>query len=132
MAYRLLFQAVTFSGVGGILNLSRCDPAKVSTGHGSQNHFHPNVGGSPYTLVSTVTVGACHLMEPKANVGNGKSQKLMEGRMIEGEYERLVGAIGHIINKAEFKSQFYGGFISFATAFSSTDNGMSCQHVYGN
>ena len=44
-------------------------------------------------------------------------QRLIEGALVEGEWERLVGAIGHVINKSEYKAQIQAGYVSFATSF---------------
>jgi len=96
---------------------------KISTGFGSQTYFHTTVGGGPLTFVSTIRVGDCHLIDPKTNA-NGKVQKLIEGAVIEGEWERLVGAIGQVINRSEYRAQIQAGYVSFATAFSSPDSSM--------
>jgi hypothetical protein len=97
------------------------DPAKISTGFGSQTYFHAVGGSGPLTFISTVMVGDCHLMDPKLS-GNGKLQKFIEGAGIEGEWERLVGAIGQVINKVEYRAQIQAGYVSFSTSF--TDSGM--------
>jgi len=44
-------------------------------------------------------------------------QRLIEGALIEGEWERLVGAIGQVIDKSEYKAQIQAGYVSFATSF---------------
>jgi hypothetical protein len=120
--FRLFFDAITFSGVGGVRNLSRSDPAKLSTGFGSQTYFHATGGSGPLTFVSAVRVGECHLIEPKSN-SNGKIQRLIEGAVIEGEWDRLVAVIGHVINQVEYKAQVQAGYVSFATALTSPDHG---------
>jgi hypothetical protein len=74
------------------------------------------------TFVSTVRVGNCYLMEPKSS-NNGKIQKLMEGVVLEGEWERLVGLVGPVINKTDFKIQMQEGYISFATTLGSPGSG---------
>jgi hypothetical protein len=102
--------------------LSHADPAKISTSFGSQTYFHAVGGSSPLTFVSTVRVGNCYLMEPKSS-NNGKIQKLMEGAVLEGEWERLVGVIGQVINKTDFKSQIQAGYVSFVTTLSSPGSG---------
>jgi hypothetical protein len=102
--------------------LSRTDPAKVSTGFGSQTYFHTVGGSGPLTFVSTIRVGECHLVDPKTNP-NGKVLKLIEGALIEGEWERLVGVIGQVLNKPEYKAQILAGYVSFATAFASSESG---------
>ncbi|KIM78970.1 hypothetical protein PILCRDRAFT_10889 [Piloderma croceum F 1598] len=121
---KLFFEAVTFSGVGGVQNLSRSDPTKLSTGFGSQTYFHAAGGSGPLTFVSAVRVGECHLIDPKSNA-NGKIQRLIEGAVIEGEWERLVGIIGHVIDKVEYKAQIQAGYVSFATALVSPDSATS-------
>lgn len=103
--------------------MARFDPASISTGFGSQTYLHPVGGGSPLTFVSTVMVGDCHLIEPKTHT-TGKMQKLIEGVGIEGEWERLIGALGQIIDKVEYKAQIQAGYISFSSAFASPESGM--------
>jgi len=108
--------------VGGVRNLSRSDPAKLSTGFGSQTYFHAAGGSGPLTFVSAVRVGECHLIDPKSNA-NGKIQRLIEGAVIEGEWDRLVAVIGHVINQVEYKAQIQAGYVSFATALTTPESG---------
>lgn len=116
-------EAVTFSGTGGIRNLARSDPTNISTGVGGQTHLHAVGGGPPLTFVSTVVVGECHLMESKMHT-TGKMQKLIEGIAIEGEWDRLVGALGQIIDKVQYKAQIQAGYVSFSTSFASAESGV--------
>ena len=122
--FRLLFQAVTFSGVGGIRNLSHSDPAKLSTGFGSQTYLHAIGGSAPLTFVLTVLVGNCHLTNPKAST-NGRMQKLIEGIGIEGEWDCLVGVVGQVINRTEYKAPIEAGYVSFSTTLANPVSGMS-------
>ena len=112
----LFYEAIIFSGVRSVLNLSRTDPAKISTGFGSQIHFHAVGGGGPLTFVSTIRVADCYLVEPKLSK-NGKFQRLIDGGLIEGEWERLVGAIGQVIHQTEYVAQIVSGYFSFTTSF---------------
>ncbi len=121
--FRLLYEATCFSGVGPFRNISRTNPAKISTGFGNQTYFHAVGGGPPFVFTSVIHVSACHLDEPKHN-SNGKVQKLIEGACIEGEWERLVGAIGQVIHAREFMGQINGGDLSFGTAYASADSGV--------
>jgi hypothetical protein len=128
VVFRLFLESITFSGTGGILNLARSDPANISTGFGGQAYLHAVGGGPPLTFVSTVMVGDSHLIEPKiSNVG--KMQKLIEGAGIEGEWERLVSALGQIIDKAEYKAQVQSGYVSFSTLLVGSDSGARCPIV---
>lgn len=122
MTLRLMHEAVVFSGVGIFRNLSRSDPTKISTGMGSQTFFHAVGGSDPFIFVSTIRVGDCHLVEPKTT-GNGKLLKLIEGAGIEGEWDRLAGVIGQVINKSTYKAQIQAGYVSFSTSFGSADSG---------
>ena len=108
--------------MGGVRNLSRSDPAKLSTGFGSQTYFHATGGSGPLTFVSAVRVGECHLIDPKTSA-NGRIQRLIEGAVIAGEWDRLVAVIGHVINQVEFKAQIQAGYVSFATALTSPESG---------
>ena len=121
---RLFLESITFSGTGRTRNLSRHDPANISYGVGNQPYLHANSGGGPLVFVSTVVVSQCHLIDARINATNSRSQKLIEGACIEGEMERLVGAIGQVINQVEYKGQIQAGNISFATTFSTGDSGM--------
>jgi len=121
-------QAVQFSGVGDIHNLACSDPAGLSTGYGSQSHIRAVRGISPLTFVSTVVIGECYLMEPK--IANGKTQKLIEGAGTEGEWDRLVGVIGQVINQEEYKAQIEAGYLQFTTTFASSNSGTSLHMLY--
>ena len=72
---------------------------------------------------------SCNIQDPKMN-SNGKLQKVIEGACIEGEWERLVGAIGMIVNAAEFKSQIMAGNLTFGTAYASPDYGTYIYSVF--
>lgn len=120
----LLLQAIKFSGMGGFANLSRIDPARISTGVGSKTYFHGIGGGLPIIFLSVIVVKECNVGEPKAN-STGKLQKFVEGACIEGEWERLVGAIGQIIHAREYKAQLFLDNLSFGTAYSSSEFGTS-------
>lgn len=120
-SHSLMMQAVVFSSNGRYHNLSRIDPATISTGVRSSSYFHAVGGGTPYVFTSLILVNACHLDDPRTSSA-GKTQKLIEGACIEGEWERLVGCIGQIIHAREFKGQFQAGNLSFTTAFASAGN----------
>lgn len=112
-----------FSGVGNIRNLARTNPMKLSTGFGSQTYIHAVGGSSPVTFVSVVKVRECCLIDPKIN--NNKMQKMIEGAGIDGEWERLVCAVGQIINQEEYRSQVQAGYLQFSTMFTSIVSGTS-------
>jgi hypothetical protein len=118
LLFRLLYQAVMFGGSPKFFNLSRTDPAKISTGVGSSTYFHAVGGGMPIVFLSTIVVKDCNLQDAKIS-STGRRQKVIEGACIEGEWERLVGAIGHVIHAREFKAQYYVDNLSFATAYDS-------------
>lgn len=112
----LLKQVIVFSSFLKYRNLSRIDPMVISTGVHNSNYFHPVGGGAPYVFTSLILVSSCHLDEPKTSHA-GRKQKIVEGACIEGEWERLVGCIGHIIRSREFTSQVAAGNLSFTTSF---------------
>jgi hypothetical protein len=62
-------------------------------------------------------------MEPKFG-NNKKWQKFIEGALVEGEWDRLAGVVGHIINKTEYRAQIQGGYLSFSTSYSVSPSGM--------
>ena len=121
----LLKQVIIFSGFRNYRNLSRIDPMVISTGVGNSNYFHLVGGGGPYMFTSLILVSSCHLNEPKVSSA-GRTQKLVEGACIEGEWERLVGCIGHIIHSREFRGQIAGGNVSFTTAFATANCKFLC------
>lgn len=123
LLFRLLYQAVTFGGSPKFANLSRTDPVRISTGVGSSTYFHAVGGGTPIVFLSTIVIKDCSLQAAKISSA-GRSQKIIEGACIEGEWERLVGAIGHIIHARKFKAQLYLNNLSFATAYGS--NSCTC------
>ncbi len=102
--------------------MARSDPANISTGFGGQTYLHAVGGSPPLTFVSTVVVGQCHLIDYKTH-SNGKMQKLIEGIGIEGEWDRVVGALGQVIDKVEYKAQIQAGYVSFSTAFADPESG---------
>ena len=120
-SHSLMMQAVIFSTNGRYHNLSHIDPATISTGVGSSTYFHAVGGGSPYVFTSLILVNTCHLDNPRTSSAS-KTQKLIEGACIEGEWERLVGCVGQIIHAREFKGQVQAGNLSFTTAFASAGN----------
>ena len=124
--FRFLEQAILFSSVGSIRNLAHSDPASLSTGFGSQSYIHAVSSNAPLTFVSTVVVGECYLIDPK--LINNKMQKLIKGAGIEGEWDRLVGVIGQVINQDEYKAQIQAGYLQFTTMFSSGNSGASTHY----
>jgi hypothetical protein len=110
--------------MGKFVNLARVDPARISTGVG-RSFFHRVGGGPAMVFVSVIVVKECYLDKPKAS-SNGKLQKIIEGACIEGEWERLVGAIGQIIHAREYKAQLYLDNLTFGTAYGSPE---SCTSV---
>ena len=122
--FSLLKQVVVFSSLGNYRNLSRIDPAVISTGVGSSTYFHPVGGGAPYFFTSLILVSSCSLDVPWITPSTGKMQKFVEGACIEGEYERLVGCIGQIIHSRLFTGRIAAGNIQFTTSFTTGNNGM--------
>lgn len=118
----MLYEAITFSAMGKYKNLSRADPATVSTGVGSQSYFHGVGGGPPIIFTSTIIVSDCNLLEGKMT-NNNKLQKSVEGACFAGEWERLVGAIGQVIRLRQFKGQIAGGDLTFGTAYAPVNFG---------
>jgi hypothetical protein len=79
-----------------------------------QKYFHQCGAASAAVFVSTILVDSCNLIEPRA-LQNTKPTKVISGALIEGEWERLVGAIGMIVHEREFKGQLFRDNISFTT-----------------
>lgn len=112
--FRLLYDAVVTRQAGKYINLSRCDPAKISYDMGKR-YFHPVGGGDAITFFSFGIVASCNLVDPMLT-RKEKWQKLIEIYLLEGEFERFVGAIGQIINLESFKAQFHMNRLDFSTS----------------
>jgi len=103
------------------------DPAHLSTGQIGRNFFH-DVGGSlPTLFTSVIVVNTCYLDEPKVP-GFGKPFKVIDGALIEGEWERFVGATGMVLGAEEFKGQLFKDYLSFSTMVSSGGDMSASKH----
>jgi hypothetical protein len=124
--YRLLLSATTFDRHPKypIVNLSRVDPAFVSTRMHGKRHFHRVGNDQPLLCTSVVVVDQCHLNEGKITA-QGKLQKVVKASLLEGEFKRLIGVIGMIIREREFKGQLYKDILDFTT-FTDTGNSKVC------
>jgi hypothetical protein len=69
------------------------------------------------------------LEEPKVP-GFGKPIKVIDGALIEGEWERFVGATGMVIGANVFKSQLFKDFLSFSTTVFSGGGDTSARMHY--
>jgi hypothetical protein len=119
--YRLLHSAVIFQQNNNMANLSRVDPAMISSGHLGQTYFHQlHTPGKASIFTSVILVDACNLYEPK-HMPNSKPIKSISGTLIEGEWERFVGAIGMVLHTRDFKAQLFRDNLSFTTAPSNVD-----------
>jgi hypothetical protein len=96
------------------MNLSRTDPAKISTGSNGKKHFHSLQSDQPLVFTSVIVVDQCYLEDGKAT-STGKLQKILKGMLLEGEFERFVGNIGMIIRSREFGAQIYKDILDFST-----------------
>jgi hypothetical protein len=110
-----------FQHKGNFANLSRVDPAIISTGHLGHTYLHLLQGGArPLIFTSVIVVDSCHLLEAKP-APNSKPVKAIAGSLLEGEWERLIGCIGMIIHEHDFKAQLYKDNLSFTTAPSTAE-----------
>lgn len=112
---RLLLSAIIFQENGNYGNLSRMDPRKLTINQISQPFIHRLGASRPIVLISVMLVSDCFLINPKTS-GNAKPQRVISGGIFEGEWERLVGAIGMIARVTDYKAQLYMDKLSFATA----------------
>jgi len=121
----LLLSATIFSRHDAlpIANLSRVDPALVSTGLHGKKHFHHVGNDSPFTFCSVIHVDDCNLDEGRTT-SNDKLQKIIKGSLMEGEFERFVGAIGMIIGQRLYNAQLFRDVLTFSTFM--TDFGVWC------
>jgi hypothetical protein len=113
---RLLLSATVFERHAKfpIANLSRVDPAFVSTGLHGKKHFHRVGNDQPLLFLSVVKVDQCYLADGRTT-SIGKLQKIVRGTLLEGEFERFVGAIGMVIREQDFKAQLYKDVLDFST-----------------
>ena len=130
LSVRLLFSATVFDKQDKIpvANLSRVDPAYISIGLNGKRHFHCVGKDHPLLFTSVITVDQCYLDEGRT-MANGKMQKVIRGSLMEGEFERFVGAIGMIIGEHQYNAQIYRDVLDFST-FMSFDSGMSHIHIF--
>jgi hypothetical protein len=111
-----LRSAIVFQRSDNFANLSRADPAIISTGYLGQTYLHLLTGGPrALTFTSVIIVDSCHLVEAKP-ASNSKPVKAISGALIEGEWERLIGAIGMVLRERDFKAQLFKDNLSFTTA----------------
>jgi hypothetical protein len=115
MFIRLLRSAILFKSHLQFANLSRVDPAYVSTGCNGSKHFHRLASTAPIVFTSVIVVSSSSLLEPKMTT-NSKPAKMISGALIAGEWERFVGAIGMVLWEREFKGQLFRDNLSFMTA----------------
>lgn len=113
--YRLLFSAIIFSSHRQFVNLSRVDPATISTGFNGSKYFHRPGSPVPIVFTSAIYVSTSDLITAKS-VTNSKPVKSISGALLEGEWERFVGAIGMVIWEREFKGQLFKDNLSFTTS----------------
>jgi hypothetical protein len=106
---------MTFQQEGNFGNLSRMDPTKLSISQISQPFIHTIGSSRPIVLVSAILVSDCYLVNPKTS-GNAKPQRVITGGIFEGEWERLVSAIGMVTHTTDFKAQLYMDKLSFTSA----------------
>ena len=93
----------------------------ISTGHLGQTYFHLlHIPGTASIFTSVILVDSCNLHEPK-HMPNSKPFKSISGALIEGEWERFVGAIGMVLHIRDFKAQLFRDNLSFTTAPSNVD-----------
>jgi len=64
-SFRLLYEALTFSGLANFRNLSCTDPAKVSTAVGSQTYFHAVGGGGPLLFCLLLGLASAVFLNPE-------------------------------------------------------------------
>ena len=114
--YRLLLSAVVFGRQSGLpfMNISRADPAKISTGSHGKKHFHGIRSDQPLVFTSVVIVDLCCLEDGRTTAA-GKLQKIIKGSLLGGEFERFVGNIGMIIRARTFSAQLYKDILDFST-----------------
>jgi hypothetical protein len=105
-------------------------PSELSWGVNRRNYIHTVGGGGPLVFLSILCINACHILEPVMNAALGKPQRSVEGGVLEGEYERMVGCIGMIIQEKEFRLPLFKDNLSFTTAFGTGDSGRQFQHIY--
>lgn len=114
--FRLVKEAIVFSKKGNMGNLSRIDPAMVSTGGGVPYFFSLPSGGLKFMMFTSVgVVGACNIKEPYAMGSQGRIRKQITLSLFGGEHERLVGAIGMVTNQPQYGFPISGDFIEFST-----------------
>jgi hypothetical protein len=114
----LFKSAVLFSHNSRYVNVARCDPRRLSIGHGGNYIFHVGEPQKPTIFVTPIKVNECFLQTIKYG-NNNKPSRFISGGLFSGEFERAIGAIGMILNKPEFGGQYYLDCLSFSTSMPS-------------
>lgn len=116
--FRMIKEAITFQKEGSWANLSRVDPALISTGKGFNYFFGLSSQGSKFMkFISVGLVGACHLYEPHA-IANNRFRKQISIALFGGEHERFIGAMGMITNQERYGLSLVGDYVEFSTTMS--------------
>lgn len=112
----MIVRSVEFDSYSNIVNLSRVDPATLST---SQNSvvLHGNL--SPVTCLSLIRVTESHLDTPKQMGSLDRYYKGITGIMLSYEWERMVSVIGMIYSMNNYYGPIYANTVSFSTKASS-------------
>ena len=111
---RLLLSAITFQQHQNFANISRVDPTLISTGLNGQTFFHLCSSATALVFTSIILVDESHTLEGKLGP-SGKPVKCISGALVEGEWERFVGAIGMVINECDFRAQLFKDNLTFST-----------------
>jgi hypothetical protein len=118
-----------FSCDENYVNLARYDPLRLSWISGTSYIHRVGARNHPARFISTIVVDDCYLKTAKINASGAKPSRYISGSIIRGEFERMVGALGMVINKDEFGGQYHRDFLSFHTAMPPT---ASSKHLYSN
>lgn len=105
------------------------DPRRLMINQISQPFIHRLDASRPIILTSVMLVSDCHLINLKTS-SNTKPQKVISGGIFEGEWERLVGAIGMIAHVTDYKAQLYMDKLSFSTAPQQGDGAQSYFNMF--
>lgn len=116
--FRMINEAIVFQKEGSWVNLSRVDPALISTGKGFNYFFGLSSQGTKFMkFISVGLVGAYHLYEPYA-IAHNRFRKQISIALFGGEHERFIGAMEMITNQERYGLSLVDDYVEFSTAMS--------------
>lgn len=102
-----------FERQGNVFNLSRADPHDISQGVG--NSYYHGIGGGDYVFFTQIVrIRTCNIID-LFTAKTGKTQKRIDGFLLNGEFERTVCMHTMITGSVKYKGPLGYGSCQFGT-----------------